>query len=98
MHLLTNLARGPIYRLLIAYKFLIRCIENFSIAIVYGLYYFGKGHLSQDSYIKYVRYDSLAQDYLNATQQFSAASHQSFEAFVQEFVHYHNLTIRCGNT
>lgn len=48
-------------RLLIAYKYVIRCIENFSIAIVYGLYYFGKGHLSQENYALYIRYDSLAQ-------------------------------------
>ena len=50
-------------RLLIAYKYVIRCIENFSIAIVYGLYYFGKGHLSQENYALYIRYDSLAQVY-----------------------------------
>ena len=48
-------------RLLIAYKYVIRCIENFSIAIVYGLYYFGKGHLSLENYALYIRYDSLAQ-------------------------------------
>lgn len=32
---------------------------------VYGLYYFGKGHLSLDNYARFVRYDSLAQVYLS---------------------------------
>ncbi|XP_046635903.1 uncharacterized protein LOC124314670 [Daphnia pulicaria] len=91
------------WRLLIAFKFVIRSIENFSIAIVYGLYYFGKGHLSLDNYARYVRYDSLAQvylsswlnkDYLNATQQFSSSSQNTYELFVDNFPYYENLTAR----
>ncbi|ODN05186.1 Atrial natriuretic peptide receptor 1, partial [Orchesella cincta] len=59
------------FRVLIAYKNIIRCIENYSISMIYGLYYFGKGKLSQSSYNKYIQYDSLAADYLNATKSFS---------------------------
>lgn len=34
------------------------------------------------------------QDYLNATQQFSASSHTNYEAFVSNFTFYKNLTLR----
>lgn len=37
----------------------------------YGMYYFGKGNLSQLSYDKFVQYDSLASNYLNATRSFT---------------------------
>ncbi|XP_045026134.1 LOW QUALITY PROTEIN: uncharacterized protein LOC116915620 [Daphnia magna] len=82
------------WRLLIAFKFVIRSIENFSIAIVYGLYYFGKGHLSLENYARFIRYDSLAQDYLNATQQFSTTSINIYKNFVDDFPYYDNLTAR----
>ncbi|KAI9565481.1 hypothetical protein GHT06_009273 [Daphnia sinensis] len=82
------------WRLLIAFKFVIRSIENFSIAIVYGLYYFGKGHLSLENYARFIRYDSLAQDYLNATQQFSTTSVNTYQNFVDDFPYYDNLTAR----
>lgn len=59
------------YRVLIAYKNIIRCIENYSISMIYGMYYFGKGMLTQSSYNKFIQFDSLAADYLNATKSFS---------------------------
>jgi hypothetical protein len=50
---------------------IIRAIENYSVSTVYGLYFFGKGKLSQSSFNKYIQYDSLAADYLNGTKSFS---------------------------
>ena len=82
-----------IVRLLIAYKYVIRCIENFSISIVYGLYFFGKGHLNQENYARFVQYDALAQDYLNATQQFSSTSSESYNNFIGHRLS-RNLTTR----
>lgn len=60
----------------------IRAIENYSISMVYGLYYFGKGSLSQNSYNKYVTYDSLAADYLNSTKSYSPEINSAWERYI----------------
>ena len=36
-----------------------------------------------------------SQDYLNATQQFSTSSQSNYEAFMETFPFYANLTERC---
>lgn len=55
------------FRYLIGFKNLLRSIESFGIASVYGINYFGRGSLGPDSYVSYIRYDVLGKDLLNAT-------------------------------
>lgn len=55
------------FRYLIGFKNLLRSIESFGIASVYGINYFGRGSLGTDSYVSYIRYDVLGKDLLNAT-------------------------------
>jgi len=73
---------GVDFRPLIAYMNIIRAIENYSVAMVYGLYYFGKGSLTQGSYNKYITFDSLASDYLNATKSFSPEVNAAWERYI----------------
>jgi hypothetical protein len=80
--------------LLIAYKNIICAVENFSIATVYGLYYFGRGRLGLESFSMFVRYDSLAQDYLMATQHFLLVIYEDYTSFQQSFPPFDNMTRR----
>lgn len=83
-----------VFRLLIAYKNIICAVENFSIATVYGLYYFGRGGLGLESFSMFVHYDSLAQDYLMATQHFSLIIHEEYRSFQESFQLFDNMTAR----
>jgi hypothetical protein len=69
-------------------------VENFSIATVYGLYYFGRGILGTESFSMFVRYDSLAQNYFTALQHFSPIIYEEHQRFQLKFPLFHNMTIR----
>jgi len=96
---LTYLISSPpfpfwFHRLLIAYKNIICAVENFSIATVYGLYYFGRGRLGLESFSMFVHHDSLAQDYFMATQHFSLIIHEEYRSFQQSFPLFDNMSVR----
>jgi hypothetical protein len=69
-------------------------VENFSIATVYGLYYFGRGKLGLESFTMFVHYDSLAQDYLIATQHLSLVIYEEYRRFKLNFPLFDNMTLR----
>lgn len=52
---------------LIGFKNLIRSIENIGVSAVYGINYFGRGHLNTESYVNYIKYDTLGKDLLNSS-------------------------------
>lgn len=52
---------------LIGFKNLIRSIENIGVSAVYGINYFGRGHLGTESYVNYIKYDTLGRDLLNSS-------------------------------
>lgn len=83
-----------VFRLLVAYKSIICAVENFSIATVYGLYYYGRGKLGLESFSMFVHYDSLAQDYLVAIQHFSLIIHEEYSSFQQSSPLFDNMTER----
>uniref|UniRef100_A0A1B6MQA4 guanylate cyclase n=1 Tax=Graphocephala atropunctata TaxID=36148 RepID=A0A1B6MQA4_9HEMI len=56
-----------VWRLLIAFKNLLRSIENFGISMAFGINYFGAGSLPNNSYIQFVKHSFIAQDVLNTT-------------------------------
>jgi len=60
---------------------MIRTVENFSISMVYGLFYFGRGRLSSMGLSKFVKFDALAQDYLNGTMQFAPVIYSRWHQF-----------------
>lgn len=55
------------YRYLIGFKNLIRSIENIGVSAVYGINYFGRGYLGTESYINFIKYDTLGKDLLNSS-------------------------------
>nr|CAI5863929.1 unnamed protein product [Callosobruchus analis] len=56
-----------VWRYLLAFKNLLKSIESTGIASVYGVNYFGKGHLMQVNYINYITHDAIAKDLLNTS-------------------------------
>lgn len=46
---------------------MLRSIESLGIASVYGINYFGRGSLSNDNYVSYVRHEALGRDLLNGS-------------------------------
>lgn len=54
-------------RYLIGFKNLIRSIENIGVSAVYGINYYGRGYLSTEKYVNYIKHDVLGKDLLNST-------------------------------
>lgn len=54
-------------RQLVGFKNILRSIESYGIASVHGINYFGRGLLSSDRYVDYIRHDILGMDLLNTT-------------------------------
>lgn len=56
-----------VWRYLIALKNLLRSIESFGLSSVFGINYYGRGKLSPESFVSYIRHDVIAKDLLNAS-------------------------------
>lgn len=54
-------------RHLVGFKNILRSIECYGIASVHGINYFGRGLLTSDKYVDYIRHDILGKDLLNTT-------------------------------
>jgi len=61
---------SAVWRYLIAYKNLLRAIENIGIAVVYGIRYYGKGSITHDNYVQFIRHDTLGFEYLEQSKNF----------------------------
>ena len=70
---------SAVWRYLIAYKNLLRSIENIGIAVVYGIRYYAQGNVSQDQYIQFIRHDTLGFEYLDQSKNFAPQVSLSFE-------------------
>ena len=57
-------------RYLVAYKNLLKAIENLGIAEVYGVSYYADGSMSDQNYNFFLRHDTLHQEYLNQSKIF----------------------------
>ena len=57
-------------RYLIAYKNLLRAIENIGIAVVYGIRYYGTGRITHDNYVQFIRHDALGFEYIDQSKNF----------------------------
>lgn len=62
-----SLLASPSFRHLVGFKNILRSIECYGIASVHGINYYGRGLLSTDKYVDYIRYDVLGKDLLNQT-------------------------------
>lgn len=59
--------KSGVWRYLIGFKNLLRSIESIGISAVYGIMYFGRGHLKTEAHINYIKYDVLGKDLLNSS-------------------------------
>jgi len=59
------------FRLLVAYKNMLRAVEDRCISTIYSLVLINKGNLSFTSLASLKRHDTLARDYLRSSYHFS---------------------------
>ncbi|XP_066972570.1 uncharacterized protein [Macrobrachium rosenbergii] len=83
---------SSVWKLLVAYKDLIRSVEYFGIVMVEGLNFFGSGTLSQDRFINYVTHDTLAWKSLNQTKDFVSAIRDKVEEYNEKYEEFKNIT------
>ena len=65
-------------RYLIAFKNILRSIENIGMSVVDGINYYARGSLRHENYINYVRHDALGSDLLNSSLKFVPAVRRLF--------------------
>ena len=59
-----------IFRYMIAYTNLLRCIENLGIAGAYGIRYYGQGKITHDNYVQLIRHFTLVDEYLEQSKNY----------------------------
>ncbi|XP_048508691.1 uncharacterized protein LOC105686199 isoform X2 [Athalia rosae] len=64
-------AIGNVWRLLIAYKYIIRAVEHITVTMVYGLQKYSEGQLGIQELTSFVEHDTLAREYFGAIHHFA---------------------------
>ncbi|XP_035704900.1 uncharacterized protein LOC110846831 [Folsomia candida] len=70
---------SDVWRYLLAYKNLLRSVENFGISVVYGINYFGRGQITRPNHIEFIRKDTLGMEYFNSSMEFASNAEQQVE-------------------
>nr|CAI5863931.1 unnamed protein product [Callosobruchus analis] len=83
-----------VWRYLLAFKNLLKSIESTGIASVYGVNYFGKGHLMQVNYINYITHDAIAKDLLNTSLNYVPQMKKEYQWLALNMAHYGNIKHR----
>uniref|UniRef100_A0A0P4VV91 guanylate cyclase n=1 Tax=Scylla olivacea TaxID=85551 RepID=A0A0P4VV91_SCYOL len=83
---------SSVWKLLVAYKDMIRAVEYFGIVMVEGLSFFGSGSLSRDRFVNFVVHDILAWKSLNQTKDFVALVRRQVEGFSEKYEEFKNIT------
>ncbi|XP_069948438.1 uncharacterized protein [Cherax quadricarinatus] len=81
-----------VWKLLVAYKDMIRSVEYFGIAMIEGLFYFGSGSLTHERFVNYITYDILAWKSLNQTKDFVQLIRERVEDFRFQYEELQNIT------
>lgn len=71
---------SAVWRYLIAYKNLLRAIENIGIAVVYGIRYYGTGRITHDNYVQFIRHDALGFEYIDQSKNFVPQVRKDYES------------------
>lgn len=82
------------FRYLLAFKNLLKSIESTGIASVYGVNYFGRGILARESYIAYIKYDSIARDLLNGSLNYVPSIKNVYKRLTDSMPNYGSITLR----
>lgn len=56
-----------LFRYLVGFKNLLKSIECQNIASSFGIKYYGRGYLSSDGFVSFIRYEFLARELINST-------------------------------
>ncbi|XP_063848470.1 uncharacterized protein LOC135093279 [Scylla paramamosain] len=83
---------SSVWKLLMAYKDMIRAVEYFGIVMVEGLSFFGSGSLSRDRFVNFVVHDILAWKSLNQTKDFVSLVRRQVEGFSEKYEEFKNIT------
>lgn len=81
-------------RYLIAFKNLLRSIESLGIASVYGINYFGRGILSADNYVSYVRHEALGRDLLTGSLTYVPSLKRFYADLTRSMTDYSRIKSR----
>lgn len=84
--------KSGVWRFLLSFKNLLRSIESLDISSVYGINYYGRGYLAQDSYIKFVQHDILGRDLLNGSLHFVPSLKDIYRNITRTMKSYGNIT------
>lgn len=82
------------FRYLIAFKNLLRSIESLGIASVEGINYFGRGLLSGDNYINYVRHEALGRDLLTVALTYVPSLKKFYDELTRTMPEYDKIKAR----
>ena len=77
--------QGELWKLLLAYKFIIRAKENTGIMAAYGEEYFIHGWLIKEDYINFINNDVLAIDHLDSCFRFSTDIEDFYNHLIKQF-------------
>ncbi|XP_031833421.1 uncharacterized protein LOC116427335 isoform X1 [Nomia melanderi] len=83
-----------VWRYLIAFKNLLRSIESLGIASVYGINYFGRGILSADNYVSYVRHEALGRDLLTGSLTYVPSLKRFYADLTRSMTDYSRIKSR----
>ncbi|KAL0268685.1 UNVERIFIED_CONTAM: hypothetical protein PYX00_010526 [Menopon gallinae] len=96
-HLTTRIKEtdnSGVWRYLLAFKNILRSIENMGIALTYGISYYGRGQLSTSNYISYVRHESLGSDLLNASLNYALNIKELHSKLIRNLSDYEKIQQR----
>lgn len=79
---------STVWRYLLAYANLLRCIENLGIAVAYGIRYYGQGRITHDNYIQFIRHFTLGDEYLEQSQNYVSRVKAEYDVIKDKGGHY----------
>nr|XP_023023581.1 uncharacterized protein LOC111511790 [Leptinotarsa decemlineata] len=80
-----------VWRYLLAFKNLLKSIESIGIASVYGVNYFGKGHLRHQNYKNFIMQDALGKDLLNTSLNYVSLIKEEYRMLASTMPNYGNI-------
>lgn len=96
--LLNHLSAGvkttnssTVWRYLIAYANLLRCIENLGIAVAYGIRYYGQGKITHSNYVQFIRHFTLGDEYLSQSKNYVPQIKKEYDDIKNKGGHYEAL-------
>ena len=79
---------STVWRYLIAYANLLRCIENLGIAVAYGIRYYGQGKITRSNYIQLIRHFTLGDEYLSQSKNYVPQVRKEYDLIKNKGGHY----------